>query len=315
METLTEEQRRAAAPDAEPPVTGVRRRSQSVALLVAMRPPEWIKNLLVFAGLLFSQKLKEGPQVVDALLTFVAFCAISSAGYLVNDLRDAPLDRRHPEKRHRPIANRELSEGVAVVAASVLTVFAIAISFTGVSAGVAGLVALYGVTTVAYSVILKRLVIIDVMTIASLFILRVVAGAVAVEAHASEWLLLCTAMLALFLGFTKRRQEAMDEEKEGGTSRPVLEHYSLPFLDQMVAMVTAGAVISYAIYAVNSPLIGSKMLATGPSVLYGVFRYLYLIYDRNDTRSTAAILTEDPGMIFAGVSWVGIALLMLYAVD
>src|SRR3954454_22388129 len=315
METLTEEQRRAVPGDTEPPVTGARRRSQAFALLVAMRPPEWIKNLLVFAGLLFSQKLKQGPQVVDALITFVAFCAISSAGYLVNDLRDAPLDRRHPEKRHRPIANRELSEGVAAAAAAVLTVFAIAISFVGVSAGVAGLVALYGVTTVAYSVILKRLVIIDVMTIASLFILRVVAGAVAVEAHASEWLLLCTAMLALFLGFTKRRQEAMEEMEEGGTSRPVLEHYSLPFLDQMVAMVTAGAIMSYAIYAVNSPLIGSKMLATGPSVLYGIFRYLYLIYDRRDTRSTAAILTEDPGMIFAGVSWIGIALIMLYAVD
>jgi heme O synthase-like polyprenyltransferase len=329
METLTEEQRRAVPDDAEPPPTGARGRSQSIALLVAMRPPEWIKNLLVFAGLLFSQKLKQGPQVVDALITFVAFCAISSAGYLVNDLRDAPLDRRHPEKRHRPIANRELSEGVAAAAAAVLTVFAIAISFVGVSAGVAGLVALYGVTTVAYSVILKRLVIIDVMTIASLFILRVVAGAVAVEAHASEWLLLCTAMLALFLGFTKRRQEAMDEMEQkpaassaslpgtsgSPTTRPVLEHYSLPFLDQMVSMVTAGAIISYAIYAVNSPLIGSKMLATGPSVLYGVFRYLYLIYDRNDTRSTAAILTEDPGMIFAGVSWVGIALLMLYVVD
>ena len=286
-----------------------------MALLVAMRPPEWIKNLLVFAGLLFSQKLKQGPQVADAVATFIAFCAISSAGYLVNDLRDAPLDRRHPEKRHRPIANRELSEGVAAAAAAALTVFAIVLSLVSVSAGVAGLVALYGVTTVAYSVILKRLVIIDVMTIASLFILRVVAGAVAVEAHASEWLLLCTAMLALFLGFTKRRQEAMEEMEEEGTSRPVLEHYSLPFLDQMVAMVTAGAIMSYAIYAVNSPLIGSKMLATGPSVLYGIFRYLYLIYDRRDTRSTAAILTEDPGMIFAGVSWVGIALLMLYVVD
>jgi 4-hydroxybenzoate polyprenyltransferase len=280
-----------------------------------MRPPEWIKNLLVFAGLLFSQKLKEGPQVVDAVATFVAFCAISSAGYLVNDLRDAPLDRRHPEKRHRPIASRELSEGVAATAAALLTVFALVLSLVSVSVGVAGLVALYGVTTVAYSVILKRLVIIDVMTIASLFILRVVAGAVAVEAHASEWLLLCTAMLALFLGFTKRRQEAMEEMEEGGTSRPVLEHYSLPFLDQMVAMVTAGAIMSYAIYAVNSPLIGSKMLATGPSVLYGIFRYLYLIYDRRDIRSTAAILTEDPGMIFAGVSWIGTALLMLYVVD
>ena len=315
METLTEEQRRAVPGDAEPVVTNAPRRSQALALLVALRPPEWIKNVLVFAGLLFSQKLNQGPQVVDALVTFVAFCAISSAGYLVNDLRDAPLDRRHPEKRRRPIAKRELSEGAAAAAAAALTVFAVGISFVSVSAGVAGLVALYGVTTVAYSVILKRLVIIDVMTIASLFILRVVAGAVAVEAHASEWLLLCTAMLALFLGFTKRRQEAMEEMEEEGTSRPVLEHYSLPFLDQMVAMVTAGAIMSYAIYAVNSPLIGSKMLATGPSVLYGIFRYLYLIYDRRDTRSTAAMLTEDPGMIFAGVSWIGTALLMLYVVD
>jgi 4-hydroxybenzoate polyprenyltransferase len=315
METLTTEQPpRPVGGEAGAPQPA-RRRSQAVALLVAMRPPEWIKNVLVFAGLLFSQKLRQGPQVVDAFLTFVAFCAISSAGYLANDLRDAPLDRRHPEKRHRPIASGELSERLAGAAAIVLAAIAIAISSATVGAGVAGLVALYGVTTIAYSVILKRLVIIDVMTIASLFILRVVAGAVAVEAHASEWLLLCTAMLALFLGFTKRRQEAMEELTESGAARPVLEHYSLPFLDQIVAMVTAGAIISYAIYAVNSPLIGSKMLATGPSVLYGVFRYLYLIYDRGDTRSTAAILTEDPGMVFAGLSWIGTALIMLYVVD
>jgi 4-hydroxybenzoate polyprenyltransferase len=329
METLTEEQRRTGGGEPEQAESAVRRRSQGLALLVAMRPPEWIKNVLVFAGLLFSQKLRQGPQVVDALITFVAFCAISSAGYLANDIRDAPLDRRHPEKRHRPIASGELSESVAGIAAAILALVGIGIAFAWVSAGVAGLVALYGLTTVAYSLILKRLVIIDVMTIASLFILRVVAGAVAVEAHASEWLLLCTAMLALFLGFTKRRQEAMEEmeaippassaERQGAagsaTTRPVLEHYSLPFLDQMVAMVTAGAIMSYAIYAVNSPLIGSKMLATGPSVLYGIFRYLYLIYDRRDTRSTAAILTEDAGMVFAGVSWIGVALAMLYVFD
>src|SRR3954470_3152162 len=223
METLTEEQRRAVPGDTEPPVTGARRRSQAFALLVAMRPPEWIKNLLVFAGLLFSQKLKQGPQVVEATITFIAFCAISSAGYLVNDLRDAPLDRRHPEKRHRPIASGELSERVAAIAAIVLAAIGIGISFAWVEPGVAGFVALYGLITVAYSLILKRLVIIDVMTIASLFILRVVAGAVAVEAHASEWLLLCTAMLALFLGFTKRRQEAMEEMQMPAASSQVAE--------------------------------------------------------------------------------------------
>ena len=129
-------------------------------------------------------------------------------------------------------------------------------------------------------------------------------------------------MLALFLGFTKRRQEAMLEEDDpaeldgrSGDHGPVLEHYSLPFLDQMIAMVTASAIISYVIYAVDSPRVGSKMLATAPSVLYGIFRYLYLIYDRRDTRSTAAILTEDPGMVFAGITWVGTALAMLYVFD
>jgi len=343
METLAEERRDPAGP-AGSEVLAPRSttwRSPAIALLVSMRPPEWIKNLLVFAGLLFSGNLDEGAQVLDATLAFAAFCAISSAGYLLNDLRDAPLDRRHPEKRHRPIASGALRASAAWIASVALAAVGILIALLGVSAEVAGLVALYGATTVAYSLLLKRLVILDVMTIASLFIVRVVAGAVAVEAHASEWLLLCTAMLALFLGFTKRRQEAMAEQAmpvassamgpEGqpviraeashaeaagsAGARPVLEHYSIPFLDQMVSMVTAASIISYAIYAVNSPLIGSRMLATAPSVLYGIFRYLYLIYDRKDTRSTAAILTEDPGMLFAAITWVGAALAMLYVFD
>ncbi len=339
METLTEERPPAPGVAASRPAPAAR--SKPLALLVAMRPQEWIKNLLVFAGLLFSGKLDEGPQVLDATATFAAFCAISSAGYLFNDLRDAVHDRHHPEKRLRPIASGALPAVVAWVSAVALAAIGVAVALIGVSAEVAGVVALYGVITAAYSLILKQLVILDVMTIASLFCLRVVAGAVAVEAHASEWLLLCTAMLALFLGFTKRRQEAMSEamsvepgpassgtepdatghsakpNAEAGSrmTRPVLEHYSLAFLDQMVAMVTAAAIMSYAIYAVNSPLIGSRMLATVPSVLYGIFRYLYLIYDRNDTRSTSAILIQDPGMIFAGISWVGAALVMLYVFD
>jgi hypothetical protein len=339
METLTEERPPAPGVAESPPAPAAR--SKPLALLVAMRPREWIKNLLVFAGLLFSGKLDEGAQVFDASVAFAAFCAISSAGYLFNDLRDAVHDRQHPEKRLRPIASGELSVAAVWVSAAALAAIGVAVALIGVSAELAGVVALYGVITAAYSLILKQLVILDVMTIASLFLLRVVAGAVAVEAQASEWLLLCTAMLALFLGFTKRRQEAISAQTipaasssrepegrpvipaQGGdagaagsrVARPVLEHYSLAFLDQMVAMVTAAAIISYAIYAVNSPLIGSRMLATAPSVLYGIFRYLYLIYDRGDTRSTSAILIKDPGMIFAGVTWVGAALAMLYIFD
>jgi UbiA prenyltransferase family len=322
METLTEER-----PTVGPVTEASSRRSPALALLVAMRPSEWIKNVLVLAGLAFGKKFGQSGEVVDAILTFASFCAISSAGYLFNDLRDAEHDRQHPEKRHRPIARGELGVPQAITGSVTLAAIGIALAWVGVSAEVAGLVALYGAATVAYSMGLKRLVIVDVMTIASLFILRVVAGAVAVEVHASQYLLVCTAMLALFLGFTKRRQEAILEAASPGAApappggaesritRPVLEHYSIPFLDQMVSMVTATAVISYVIYAINSPFIGSKMLATAPSVLYGVFRYLYLIYDRRDTRSTAAILTEDPGMIFAGVTWITIAVLMLYAFD
>jgi 4-hydroxybenzoate polyprenyltransferase len=311
MESLSEREGAVAEARGAPPARTARM-SAARALLVAMRPPEWIKNLLVYAGLLFSQQFDDPGRVLDATLAFVAFCAISSAGYLINDLRDVAFDRQHPEKRHRPIASGTLPERTAVVSAVALALFAVVMPLLAVSAEVAGLVAGYGAITIAYSLILKRLVILDVMTISSLFILRVVAGAVAVGAHASEWLLVCTGMLALFLGFTKRRQEAMEEIEDDAQTRPVLEHYSLPFLDQMVSMVTAAAIISYAVYAVDSPRIGSEMLATAPSVLYGIFRYLYLIYDRRDTRSTAAILTGDPGMIFAGVSWVGTALLMLY---
>ncbi len=296
-------------------------------LIQALRPQEWVKNLLVFAGLLFSGRLDQGAEVLDAVLTFTAFCAISSAGYLFNDLRDRELDRRHPEKRRRPIASGALSPAAAAAVAVALALGAAAVGFA-VEAEIAGLIGVYALIAAAYSLFLKRVVILDVMTIASLFILRVVAGAVAVEAQASEYLLVCTAMLALFLGFTKRRQEAILEDRApdpaAGTSaepgsppatRPVLEHYSLPFLDQMVAMVTAAAILAYVIYAVNSPLVGSKMLVTAPSVLYGVFRYLYLIYDRRDTRSTAAILSEDPGMLLAGVSWIAAAILALYVFD
>jgi 4-hydroxybenzoate polyprenyltransferase len=287
-------------------------------LLASLRPQEWIKNLLVFAGVIFSRQFDDGQALLDATITFVAFCGISSAGYLFNDLRDREHDRLHPDKRNRPIASGTLSVETAVTAAAGLAAVAILLPWATVSAEVAGLVVLYALVTAAYSVALKRLVILDVMTIASLFILRVVAGAVAVDATASEYLLVCTAMLALFLGFTKRRQEAILEEQpqpDGTTTRPVLEHYSLPFLDQMIAMVTATAILSYVIYAISSPFVGSKMLATAPSVLYGVFRYLYLIYDRRDTRSTAAILAEDPGMIFAGASYVVSAFLVLYAFD
>jgi len=311
VETITSEQPTvpAGAGAAEPVVA---RRSPLRAAIKTGRPTEWVKNFLVFAGLLFSGKFNQPHEVLEATIAFVAFCLISSAGYFVNDLVDVELDRKHPKKRHRPLAAGELSRGTAMALASTLALASIALAFGAVNWRVGLMVVGYGVAQMAYSLALKQVVIIDVMILAGLFILRVAAGASAVGAHASEWLILCTGMLALFLGFTKRRQEAVSELHEGTSTRPVLEHYSLPFLDQMVSLVTTGTVISYAIYTVNSPLIGSRMMLTIPPVIYGIFRYLYLIYDRADDRSTAAIIAEDKGMIAAGASFALVAFLLLY---
>ncbi len=287
------------------------RRGPVRAAIKAMRPKEWIKNLLVYAGLLFSGQFDDPEAVLAATVTFLAFCAVASAGYLVNDSHDAELDRQHPTKRTRPIAAGELGIRAAITLAVILAVVGLLGSLLAEGPVIAGLVLAYGIGTTLYSYVLKTEVILDVMTIAGLFVLRVLAGAVAVDADASAYLLLCTGMVAMFLGFTKRRQEATSELHAGTATRPVLEHYSIPFLDQAVAMVTAATVMSYAIYAVNSPLIGSKMLGTLPAVVYGIFRYLYLIYDRKDSRSTASILTGDYGMIGASVVWVASALILL----
>jgi 4-hydroxybenzoate polyprenyltransferase len=314
METVTSEQPTVPADsgqaDAAEPL--VPRRSPLRAAIKTGRPKEWIKNVFVFAGLLFSGKFNQSHEVLEAVITFFAFCLISSAGYFVNDLIDVELDRKHPKKRFRPLAAGELSVGTAKAIAPVLALIAIAIAFAAVNWEVGLMVVGYGIAQMAYSLGLKQVVIIDVMTLAGLFILRVAAGASAVDAHASEWLILCTGFLAAFLGFTKRRQEAVSELHEGTSTRPVLEHYSLPFLDQMVSLVTTGTVISYAIYTVNSPLIGNQMMLTIPPVVYGIFRYLYLIYDRNDDRSMAAIVAGDRGIQAAGAAFAIIAFLLLY---
>jgi 4-hydroxybenzoate polyprenyltransferase len=314
METITSEQptvpaEAGKAAGAEEPVVPVR--SPLRAAVKTGRPKEWIKNVFVFAGLLFSGKFNQSHEVLEAFITFVAFCLISSAGYFVNDLIDVELDRRHPKKRYRPLAARELSERTAMTIAPALAIVAVGIGFA-VNWKVGLMVVGYGVAQVAYSLGLKQVVIIDVMTLAGLFVLRVAAGASAVDAHASEWLLLCTAFLAAFLGFTKRRQEAVSELHEGTSTRPVLEHYSLPFLDQMVSLVTTGTVISYAIYTVNSPIIGNQMMLTIPPVVYAIFRYLYLIYDRNDDRSMSGIVAGDRGIQAAGAVWAIVAFLLLY---
>jgi 4-hydroxybenzoate polyprenyltransferase len=281
------------------------------AIVVALRPIEWVKNLFVLAPLLFGAQLDNASALRNAAATLIAFCAVSSAGYLVNDLVDVELDRRHPVKRKRPIASGELPVPIAIAVAVLLGVTGIAIA-VAVEPEVAAVVGGYCVLTIAYSTLLKHVVILDVMAIAGCFLMRVLAGAIAVDVQASEWLLFCTGMLALFLGFTKRRQEAKREDLEGASTRPVLEHYPLPFLDQMVSLVTAAALLSYGIYAIDSPLVGGRMLATTPIVLYGLFRYLYLIYAREDQRDAARLVASDPGIQAALVVWAVTVGVLLY---
>jgi 4-hydroxybenzoate polyprenyltransferase len=288
-----------------------RSRGLLYAVLVALRPLDWVKNLFVLAPLLFGAQLDHADALVSAFAAVIAFCAVSSAGYLVNDLLDVEFDRRHPVKRHRPIASGALPVPAAIIVAVVLAGVGIGAA-AAVGLDVMGVVAGYGLLTVAYSTLLKHLVILDVMAIAGCFLLRVIGGAVAVDVPASEWLLFCTGMLALFLGFTKRRQEAVREDREDGTTRAVLEHYPLPFLDQMVSLVTAGALLSYGIYAIDSPLVGGRMLATTPIVLYGLFRYLYLIYAREDQRDAAGLVTSDRGIQGALVAWAVAVAILLY---
>jgi 4-hydroxybenzoate polyprenyltransferase len=279
-------------------------------LIRALRPYEWVKNTFVFAALLFGGEF-DPSGALQATGAFVAFCAVASAGYLVNDIADAELDRRHPTKRLRAIASGALAVSAAKTAAVVLALAGLLVALV-VSPAVCGMVAAYGALTFAYSVALKKLVIIDVMTIAGCFLLRVLTGAVAIGVAASPWLLVCTGMVSLFLGFTKRRQEAVLEKNAQFGARPVLEHYSLPFLDQMVSMVSAGTVLSYTIYATQSPIAGDQMLWTVPMVVYGVFRFLYLIYHREDGSSTANLVTSDPGIIGAAVAWAVAAALVVY---
>jgi 4-hydroxybenzoate polyprenyltransferase len=280
------------------------------AALALMRPVEWLKNVLVLAPLLFAGLADEGPAVVDALLAFAAFCLMASAGYALNDARDAELDRDHPVKRRRPVASGALTPPQALAIAGLLALAALGCAAL-VRAELIAVVAGYGALTAAYSLALKTLVIVDVMTIAGCFLLRVIGGTVAIDVEGSSWLFVCTGSAALFLGFTKRRQEALSEAHDGRRSRPVLEHYTVPFLDQMVSLVTAMAIISYTIYATESPIAGDEMLLSVPPVLYALFRYLYLIYDRRRTEDAAQLILGDAGMLAASVTWLVVVLVLI----
>jgi 4-hydroxybenzoate polyprenyltransferase len=276
-------------------------RGQTRAALTALRPRQWSKNLLLFAGILFAAKLGDAMRWLEALTAFVAYCAASSAAYLVNDVVDAPYDRLHPVKRSRPVARGELSAHAAFVLAAALTGVALALV---VPLGLWSFGFLLGflLLQAAYSLRLKHVVLIDVMAIGALFVVRAAAGAQAVDVRISPWLLLCTALLALFLGFAKRRGELVLVGAAEAPGRPVLEGYSLALVDQLISVVAASTVIAYSLYTFTAR--DSKaMMATIPFVLFGLFRYLLLMHRQDLGEEPEQVLFTDAPILVAIALW------------
>lgn len=286
-----------------------------MSLVRSVRPAEWIKNGLVFAAAVFSGKLLEMASFLDASLTFVAMCMAASGTYLLNDVRDREADRRHPEKQNRPIASGALPVPVALISAAVLGVAGIAGAFA-VNRGTGIVVVAYLILTTLYSLVLKHVVILDVLALATGFVLRVIAGAEAIGVEFSAWLVLCTFLLAIFLGFAKRRSEIVVMEKEAHRHRPILEEYTLPFLDVMIGVVMSATVMSYVLYTMDRETIarfGSRsVFYTTVFVVYGVFRYLYVMHFKGAGGNPVRTFLKDRALQIAVLLWIITVVLLRY---
>jgi len=285
-----------------------------LALLASLRPRQWIKNLFVFAGVIFSQQMLT-PLLWTAVAAFAIFCGLSGAMYLFNDVADAARDRLHPTKRLRPIASGRLSRRTASVAGALLLAGSLAAAFRiNVPFGLVALA--YGVLLTAYSVWFKHLVILDVLTVAAGFVLRAVAGAVAVDVEISGWLLICTILLALFLALGKRRHEYRSLARDASLHRPILAEYSEGFLDQMISVVTASTVTAYALYTMSPETVAkfhTRLLPlTLPFVLYGIFRYLYLLYRRDLGGSPSDLVVGDRALLLDALLWMLATFAIIY---
>jgi 4-hydroxybenzoate polyprenyltransferase len=306
------------APDTSPSAVVWREtleRSLALNLLASLRPGQWAKNLLVFAGLLFGLRLFDPSAVLRAGSAFLIFCLLSGVVYLINDVADRDSDRQHPLKARRPIASGALSVPVAIASAVVfsaialLSALALGIPFLLVSVAYLALLGLY-------SGPLKHIVIIDVLTIAVGFVLRAVAGAVAVDVEISHWLLVCTILLALFISLAKRRHELVLLADGAASHRPILGEYSPYLLDQMISVVTASTLIAYVFYTISPETeqkFGTVWLGlTIPFPLYGIFRYLYLVHQRKGGGSPADLLLTDRPLLICVTLWAVVVALIIY---
>jgi len=281
-----------------------------------MRPKQWTKNVFVFAALVFDRKLFHLDVLLKTVIAFIILCLISGTVYLINDLVDLEKDRRHPVKRKRPLPSGKLPPGVAIAAAVVIPLVALPVAFL-LHPAVGIIVLSYLALMVAYSFILKNIVIVDVLTIAAGFVLRVAAGVPIVQvARFSPWMYVCTALLALFLGFGKRRHELTLLKGEANYHRAILSEYNLHLLDEMMAVVTSTTVIAYSLYTFSAEGLPPNhlMMLTIPFVLYGIFRYLYLIHVKNQGGTPEEILLSDKPLLLDIALWGLAVIIILYFV-
>lgn len=288
---------------------------QTVYLLEGMRPKQWTKNFLVGAALLFSGHIVDLDYVFKTLAAFFAFSFTASALYLINDIVDISKDRAHPIKKKRPLASGRLNPTVTKAGIGILLMITITVCFF-LNLNFVAVIIAYFVLTLLYTFILKNIVIVDVVTIAIGFVLRAVAGAIVIEVEISRWLLLCTTFLALFLVLCKRRHELILLGENGSTHRRTLGEYSTAFLDQMVGIVTASTVMSYALYTTSAETVAkfgtNNLIFTLPFVLYGIFQYLYLVHQRNLGGSPEMALLKDKGTIINLILYILTLIFIIY---
>ncbi len=276
------------------------------AIITLMRPEQWVKNLIIFGALIFARRFTNAPDVLHSLLAFGILCLLSSAVYIVNDIHDREQDSLHPTKKSRPLASGALSPVTARILAVMLILAGMGASFL-LPREFLYIAVIFVAFNILYTALLKSIVIIDVMSIAVSFVLRAVAGSYAISVETSPWLIACTFLLALFLGFGKRRHELIILKDQAVEHRVSLKKYSPYFLDQLIGVVTASTVVAYTFYTL-SPEIQEKLAVqhlelTIPFVLYGIFRYLYLIHQEERGGSPAQLLLTDMPILINIVLW------------
>jgi 4-hydroxybenzoate polyprenyltransferase len=284
-------------------------------LVRSLRPEQWTKNLIIFGGLLFGQRLFDLHSIVYASAGFAVFCALSGVVYLLNDVADQDADRSHPLKRHRPIASGELSTSAALVAAAIIGIVALTASFL-LRKEFGFFASAYVALLAFYSGPLKHVVIVDVLTIAIGFVLRAAAGAAVIDVPISNWLLFITILGALFLALSKRRHELVLLADDATSHRPILQEYTPYLLDQMISVVTASTLVAYAFYTVNPETVEkfhtNHLGLTLPFLLYGIFRYLYLVHQKEGGGSPAEMLLNDRPLLLCVALWALAVALIIY---